>query len=810
MAAGTSPAPAGAALGQLVSVVIVNRSPSETLERCLSALGATTGVAFDVVVADDGAAAGIGALCARFPAVRLIGYPRGAGTVAAARRAIAAGGGDFVALLASHCVVTPGWLSVLLDALRGDSSIAAACSTLLWNDCPELVAARGGRLTWPGIAFDEAQNCSVAESGAGDACRETTFPSAAAMLVSRHDWKASGGFDPAFRSGGEDVDLGWRLWLLGRRVVVCRDSVVRSDGSQAEPGERPHAWGSALGLRQTIRMVAKHYPPRFLLRVLWRTLRGNLHGTAWRALAAACAWNLAHLPGTLLQRRRVGLRRSVRTEELFARGVLVEVFHPPLPPARRFGYATTDFGGWIPSPVLLPGQDSARGRLGAGWYPAQEQDGVRLRWTSGVARCSLRVAPGAEGRLRASVWLPQAGGSNQPVTMECNGASMVRRCVGGAWQELELRAQADTDGRLAVVLRSPTWDLPAPGHRAGLRLAGCGVREVRFHQQAPAEAPPSSVSVSVIIPTYNRWPILAETLAALAGQTVRELEVIVVDDGSTDGTWDSLLAWGRDHPELRLKPIRQPNLKPGRARNRALKDATGDLVLFLGDDVIPAPDLVAQHLAKHRELGESVGVLGHTDWDRSRMAVTPFLEFVNTDGPQFAYAHFRDGADILFTGFYTSNISLPRAVLGDEPFHPAFTFVDWEDIELGYRLSQRGLRLIYHASARAVHYHPTNVERFYSRQEHVGRTVGVILALHPELARSEAMPPLQPFPWYRWARHVMPAILPLLDRFDRHGRALPIWVYRNVLLCAFWTGRRRALTGMEPAVAGGATAEARE
>ncbi len=783
-------------------MVVIGRNGRARLERCLSALMATAGVGFEVIVADGGTdGEGTGWILAAYPQVRVLQARRRGGLAAAARQAAAVANGRYLAFLASHAVVDPGWLHALVDALAADGSIAAACSTLLWRDQPELLCASGGRLTWLGVAFDEGESCPAAEAEAPAACRETSFPTDAAMLISRRDWEGSGGFDPAFRAGNADADLGWRLWLLGRRVIVCGDSQARADGSQAEAGERRHGWVGAGPLRQTIRMAIKHYPPRFLLHVLWWTARARAASGAWRSLGLALAWNLLHLPGTLLRRRWIQRRRHVAHEDLFKRGVILEVVEPPRPPTRVAGTAMSDPAEWIPSGVLLPGTDSALGRLGVGWYPAQLQDGAPARWTAGVARCALRVTPDAAGVLQAHVRLADQAASDGAVTVGCNGTSVSGPCSGSAWQRIDLRVRARSDGLLDVLLRSPVRPPGSDGNPVSARVSGCAVREIRFVPDTPAPASPPR-TISVIIPTFNRWPILEETLAALAAQTMREFQVIIVDDGSTDGTWESLAAWRRGHPELEIKAIRQANLKPGRARNRGLQEAAGDLVLFLGDDIIPRHDLLAQHLAKHQAVGETIGVLGLTEWDDARMEVTPFLEFVNSDGPQFAYAHFRDGGDVFFTGFYTANISLPRWVLGSEPFHPAFTFVDWEDIELGYRLSLRGVRLIYHAGARAAHFHPTSIRQFYRRQVHVGRTIGVILGLHPELAANPAMPALTPHPWFRWARHLAPAVVPLLERWDRSGHRCPIRLYRNLLLCAFWTGRRQALRGSGTPVTG--------
>jgi GT2 family glycosyltransferase len=773
-----------------VSVVVAGSNGRPALGRCLRSLTADPAPVHEVLVADPALGAGDPAWVASLhPRARTLRLAPGIETNTAVRAAFAAATGSHVALLASHAAVEPGWQQPLLAALAADAAVAAACPTLLWHGEDAAVCAAGGRITWLGIGFDEGQGGPY-ERGAGTAATtEVSFAPAAALLISRADWQASRGFDPVFAAGNADVDLGWRLWLLGRRVVACRDSVVRADGSQPDAGPRPHGWASAALLRQTVRMLLTHYPPRFLLHALRWTARSRAASQAMGPLLAAAAWNLVHLPGTLLRREWLQRRRRTAHEALFAGGVLLELHDPPRPSGRRTRPVQVDTAGLIVSEVLLPGADSALGRLGDGWLPVERLEGDPVRWTRcGAADGTLKVEAGAAGRVRAAVRLP-AGSSAANVTLACNGAEVTTAASPGSWLVVEAPARADAGGLLRVTVSAAPSAAGSPGPSP--RRPGCAVREIRFvSDRAPSRDLPSSISV--IIPTYNRWPILAEALAALARQTMRDFEVVVVDDGSTDGTWEALDAWRRVHPQLALQAIRQPNLKPGRARNRGLREAGGDLVMFLGDDIIPAPDLLEQHLAKHREVGETIGVLGLTEWDRTRMRVTPFLDFVNSDGPQFAYAHFRDGGDIPFTGLYTSNISLPRRVLGDDPFHPAFTFVDWEDIELGYRLSRRGLRLIYHAAARAAHYHPIGVRQFYRRQEHVGRTIGVIFGLHPELAGNPVMPPLEPRPWFGLMRRAAPALVPLLGRIDALGIRLPVSLYRNLLLCAFWSGRAEA------------------
>ena len=84
---------------------------------------------------------------------------------------------------------------------------------------------------------------------------------------------------------------------------------------------------------------------------------------------------------------------------------------------------------------------------------------------------------------------------------------------------------------------------------------------------------------SVVIPTYNRLDFLKQSVSSVRAQTFTDYEIIVVDDGSTDGTWDWLVVQGSY-----LRAIRQPNRGPGAARNLGIKQARGDYFVFLDSD----------------------------------------------------------------------------------------------------------------------------------------------------------------------------------------------------------------------------------
>jgi glycosyltransferase involved in cell wall biosynthesis len=233
-------------------------------------------------------------------------------------------------------------------------------------------------------------------------------------------------------------------------------------------------------------------------------------------------------------------------------------------------------------------------------------------------------------------------------------------------------------------------------------------------------------------------------LAALEAQRgAPPFEIVVVDDGSTDGTF----AWLGERERVAVRPLRrlqQANRGPAAARNRGVEAASTPWIAFLGDDTVPEPDWLSRHWARLQggaidagaaaEEAESshLAVIGYTDW-HPRMRLTPFLRFINEQGHQFGYALIRDPENVPFNFFYTSNLSLARARLLEEPFDESFPDPAWEDIEASVRHFRRGMRLVYEPRARVQHDHPTDFRRFCARQERAGASAARFARKHPEL-----------------------------------------------------------------------------
>ena len=215
------------------------------------------------------------------------------------------------------------------------------------------------------------------------------------------------------------------------------------------------------------------------------------------------------------------------------------------------------------------------------------------------------------------------------------------------------------------------------------------------------------MKLSVVIPTYNRRSILERTLPSLLAQDLSpdEYEIIVVMDGSSDGTAD----WLRSlRPECLLSVLETSaaGSGAGAARNRGLHAARGDLVLFLDDDLVAAPDLFRQHCEAH-VCAQPMVVFGpiYVDPGSSRTLMRYVTEQNDEDwyrnlDPELnlRYPEPVPTAHTITVLSFLVNASVGRKLLlGEGGFDESFLAA--EDRELGVRLWKKGVPFSYRPAA---------------------------------------------------------------------------------------------------------------
>ena len=206
--------------------------------------------------------------------------------------------------------------------------------------------------------------------------------------------------------------------------------------------------------------------------------------------------------------------------------------------------------------------------------------------------------------------------------------------------------------------------------------------------------------LSVVVPTFNRRQSLLRLIESLSSQTcpADRFEVVVVDDGSTDGTAAAVRAAATP---FSLRVVSQFNGGPAEARNRGVRLARGHVVVFLDDDVVPSPHLLATHAAAHQQRDDTVVIGPMLRPDNWRPA--PWIRW-EEDLLRKQYAELIAGKYACTPRqFYTGNASVSRErFLATGGFDPQFRRA--EDVELAYRLHARGARFAFNPGAHVLHY----------------------------------------------------------------------------------------------------------
>jgi cellulose synthase/poly-beta-1,6-N-acetylglucosamine synthase-like glycosyltransferase len=192
-------------------------------------------------------------------------------------------------------------------------------------------------------------------------------------------------------------------------------------------------------------------------------------------------------------------------------------------------------------------------------------------------------------------------------------------------------------------------------------------------------------SVSIIIPVYNRKNLIKKCLDAALKLRYENYEIIVVDDGSTDGTSAVLEKYNKRYKKIKL--IKQKNMGTSIARNRAIKIAKGNITAFTDSDCIIKKNWLRE-LVKPYSDPKVGGVIGRTFADRKGL-----------------FWHHMENAGIAYIGHNTSYRTRIIKKLGgfDSRFNKAFredTDMAWRVMDLGYKIEFAEKAEMTHLSAR--------------------------------------------------------------------------------------------------------------
>jgi glycosyltransferase involved in cell wall biosynthesis len=215
------------------------------------------------------------------------------------------------------------------------------------------------------------------------------------------------------------------------------------------------------------------------------------------------------------------------------------------------------------------------------------------------------------------------------------------------------------------------------------------------------------LSISVVIATYKRCEVIPITLRHLARQTLppSQFEVILVDDGSSDNT-EAVARNLMGTMPYRLRYIRHPNHGIGYTQNQGILAAHAPIVALIADDIFYTPEALETIIWAHNQHPEeSVAVLGKVAQSSEIAGRSIFLKHWDP----FKFRVIEDLTELPYYYFWACNISCKRDFLWENGLFDES--MGWagpaahEDVELGYRLGLKGLRIIYEKKALAYHHH---------------------------------------------------------------------------------------------------------
>ena len=253
------------------------------------------------------------------------------------------------------------------------------------------------------------------------------------------------------------------------------------------------------------------------------------------------------------------------------------------------------------------------------------------------------------------------------------------------------------------------------------------------------------MNVSIVIPTYNRKPILEKCIRALENQklntNVSDYEIIIVDDGSTDGT----NSWIKNNKGILPHVVlyEQKHGGPALGRNLGVIKSKYEIIIFIDSDLIVLDNFITCHVDELLSF-----------WKRNNKKCFTYGSVINTSNFKNPISEKYKLTDISFAYFATGNVAISKKLLLSVGlFDTSFSLYGWEDLELGERLKNLGTKLIKCPKAVGFHWHPPfdceQVESLIIQEKERARMALVFFKKHPNL-RVRLMIQLTPFHTFFW------------------------------------------------------------
>lgn len=299
------------------TVIIPNWNTRCWLPGCLDGLRKQRYRDFRIILVDNGSTDGsVPFVQQHYPEVQVLAFKSNRGFAPAVNAGVRQTRSPYVALLNADTIPQPGWLLHLVEAIKSAPDVGCVASKMLSLENPSVIDDAGDVFSWYGSARKRGQGEPAERYNRSE---EVLSACAGAALYRRTMLEELGGFDEAFISYLEDIDLGLRARLLGYRCLYVPEAEVLHQGHGAGIARSRYVY---LMTRNRLAVLTKNIPSSLLRKHWWTLLYGQfyffiVYKRPFHSIAGTIAW-LIDLPRLLRQRHEIQARRALSDQALEA------------------------------------------------------------------------------------------------------------------------------------------------------------------------------------------------------------------------------------------------------------------------------------------------------------------------------------------------------------------------------------------------------------------------------------------------------------------------------------------------------------
>ncbi len=237
--------------------------------------------------------------------------------------------------------------------------------------------------------------------------------------------------------------------------------------------------------------------------------------------------------------------------------------------------------------------------------------------------------------------------------------------------------------------------------------------------------------VTIIVRSFNDIEYIETTMKMLLEQDYDEFEILNVDSGSRDGTWEVIRKYNADN----AYQIKSSDYIPGRVLNEAVARANGDIIVFNNSDCIPQDRNWLKNLIKPLLNAKVAAVFGNQIYrpDAHSLVIKDMVRAFGDGRESKNWHHF----------FSLATSAVKKSMIQEHPFDPDIQYS--EDIEWSYRMKNKGYTLVYVPEAIVEHSHNYTIPQVYKRFHGEGVAEGKIYGFKPSLIRFFLKPFIMEF-----------------------------------------------------------------